>query len=171
MRETYRYGIQAIVVLVSVALLFAFSIFVLVRASAEYRAGDWRYFAVFVPVMGMFLLGGVLAARDVVISDEGIGRSLFGVTVRFVRWEDVIWVQCGDFATGYGGKDRYYSLHTSRKNLLSAVRFRASIKGVEALVAKVRVEITRRDITVMTRRTVALTPIDHLPGPGEAIGG
>jgi hypothetical protein len=171
MRETYRYGIQAIVALVSVALLVAFSIFVLARASAEYRVGDWRYFAVFVPVMGLFLLGGVLAARDVVISDEGIGRSLFGVTVRFVRWEDVLWVQCGDFATGYGGKDRYYSLHTGRKHLLSAVRFRSSIKGVEALVTKVRAEITRRDIPVMTRRTGALTPIDRVPGPSELVGG
>ena len=168
--ETYTYGWMLPAYIFISLILVCFTSVVFVRAAEAYRPGDWIYFVSVIPGLLLGVLAALAICRDVLVSVEGIGRSAFGLTLRFVHWDEIVEVYCSDVVT-YGSKtERYYHFRTRLGNPLAGVLVKSTVADAERLIGLINTEVVKRGVRIVTRGKGAPVVLDELPGPFDRPG-
>ncbi len=106
--KTFRYGRLSWLALALSLAVAGLAVYAFTRAAQAPRHGDLIYFAVGIPFVAVFVISPLLAYRDVIVSDEGVGRAFFGFQTRFVPWEKVEAVRCGVISNGDSSVGSYH---------------------------------------------------------------
>ncbi|MDQ7997128.1 MAG: hypothetical protein AAGC76_14915 [Luteibacter sp.] len=161
---TFKYGKLSWLGLVLSAAVVTMAAYAFISASRAFSSGDLIYFVVGIPCVAAFAMSGLLAYRDVVVSSEGIGRSLFGIRTRFILWHQVTEVRCGVLSAGDRTVGSYH-LRVGNRALLGGVRVMTMIDDIDALVARIDAEVMRRAIPVTAWDLNTLITVNRLPPP------
>jgi hypothetical protein len=161
---TFKYGRLSWLGLVLSASVVTMAAYALISAAQAFTSGEWIYFLVGISCIAAFAMSGVLAYRDVVVSSEGVGRSLFGIRTSFIFWDEVTEVRCGVLSAGDRTVGNYH-LRVGNRALLGGVRVMTMIDDVDALVSRIDLEVTSRDIPVTAWDVNTLITLDRLPPP------
>lgn len=161
---TFKYGRLLWLASVLSAAVLAMAAYAFVTAAMIFTSGDLIYFLLGIPCILAFVTSGMLAYRDVVVSSEGIGRSLFGIRTSFVSWGQISSVRCGVLTAGDRSVSSYH-LRVGERALFGGVRVMTTIDDVDALVAIINAEVLSRGIPVTAWDVNTLITVDRLPPP------
>ncbi|MEX1828329.1 hypothetical protein [Luteibacter sp. CQ10] len=163
-KAIFKYGnLLRIIGFLSIVIV-AMALYAFMRAIETFREGDEIYFVIGVPLIGAFVAFPLLAYRDVVLSEEGIGRALFGFRMGFTRWDNIVSVRCGVISN----KDRTvtsYHLRTKAASPFGGVSVMSMIEDVDALTEAISNEVRNRRIPVFAWEGSVLVELDYLPPP------
>jgi len=162
--KRFRYGRLSWLALALSLTVTGMAIYAFTRAAQAPRDGDLIYFAVGIPFVAVLVISPLLAYRDVIVSDEGVGRAFFGFQTRFVHWEKVEAVRCGVVSKGDSSVGSYH-LQTRIESPFGGVRITSMIDDVGSLVDAISKEVTRREIPVSAWEVNKLIILDRLPPP------
>lgn len=163
-KVTFKYGkLSWLALLLSTAVL-AMAAYAFVRAAMVFTSGDLIYFLIGIPFIIAFVTFPMFAYQDVVVSSEGIGRSFFGVPNGFISWDQITSVRCGSLSAGDRSVNGYH-LRIRDRALFSGVQVMTMIDDVDALVARIEAEVSRRAIPITAWDVNTLVTLDRLPPP------
>lgn len=84
--KVYTYGTLPLIGLILSTAMTALGILLLIRImESPWRLGA-LFFIVGIPWIAAFVIFPLIAYRDVVILDKGIGRQFFGLRFRVIPW-------------------------------------------------------------------------------------
>jgi len=111
------------------------------------RTDDWLHvlgtFSVALGLVSVLVLPALAVTQDIVLTPDGMARSLFGIRSGQVRWDEITSVRCRD--VGYKGAIvRHYQLFTDEGDKLPRLTVRSDYDDVEDIIAVVRGEVAER---------------------------
>jgi len=164
----FRYGALAYWAPILFMATLVLSIYVFIGAFDTNPQDDLIYIALALLVAPAVTLFIVLWYRDVVISSEGIGRSLLGTRSRLIPWSEIRIVQCG--VLSYPDRTvKSYRLKTSSSARSGGVWVMSMIDNVDELVARIDGEVAKRRIPVTAWDVNKRIPLSSLPRPTKGI--
>nr|WP_063571554.1 hypothetical protein [Luteibacter rhizovicinus] len=152
-------------------IVFVALILALAMARGEVRrTDDWLHvlgtFSVALGFVSVLVLPALAITQDIVLTPDGMARSLFGFRSGRVSWDEITSVRCKD-VDYKGAVVRHYKLFTGEGDKLPRLTFRSDYDDVEDIIAVVRVEVAKRAIPVLVRKMGWVIPADHVPLPGD----
>jgi hypothetical protein len=161
MQHTFTYGRNKYI---SAALVCVFYIFVgCMFAFGKFRPEDWWYAVIYLSPVTVMAAFSIIAWLDVVITEDGVRKTIFGFGGWFLSWRDIRAVRVTPNRNGDWG---CMFLPRSR-SIFSAILVQSSLGDIETFVDVVNEQLHRRGIPVQQWNGNKLHDVEGIPGKGR----